>query len=471
MLCHCVKYVSFAFKFPKMSSKMPTDDNQNLIPKSSVVFCLIGGVFVACLFSVMSRFVIVLEGGTRQVATEASPPASASKAVGVMGDLEQWPGMDYHGMRDWPITVRDKPIIRPDIKGEVLAALHQAMIAKVQGKNEKAHKLFLHALALDPNHADALNEYGEFLEEEDILRADHLYTCALLNNASHMRALINLKRTSVIVEEIDQGILTRIDNKRNDFLQVPANSRALQRAQQEMYYQHIYHTTAIEGNTLSLEQMRSIMETGMAVTGKSILEHNEIIGMSSALQYINNTLMGKFGDISVRDILEIHRRVLGHVDPLEAGQIRTTQVFVGSHVPPAPSDVEILLEDFVDWLKSEEANSMHPVEFAALAHYKLVYIHPFLDGNGRTSRLLMNLILMRAGYPPIIVKVTQRHEYYEAIKKGNVGDIRPFIRFIAQCTEDMLDALLWLTTESSSLALPELIGNKNERIVENIPVY
>ncbi|XP_022094140.1 adenosine monophosphate-protein transferase FICD-like [Acanthaster planci] len=456
-----------------MSSKMSNDDNQHLSVKSSVIFFVFGGVVVACLFSAMSRVVTVLEGGTQshQVGTTLSPPTTESKAVGVMGDLEHWPGMDYHGMRDWPVTVRNKPLLRPDLKGEVLAALHQALVAKVHGKNEKAHKLFQHALALDPNYADALNEYGEFLEEEDILRADHLYTCALLNNASHVRALINLRRTSIIVEEIDQSILMRIDNKRNDFLKVPAHSRALQRAQQEMYYQHVYHTTAIEGNTLSLEQMRSIIETGMAVTGKSILEHNEIIGMSSALQYINNTLMGRFGDISVRDILEIHRRVLGHVDPLEAGQIRATQVFVGSHVPPPPSDVELLLEEFVEWLKSDEANAMHPVQFAALAHYKLVYIHPFLDGNGRTSRLLMNLILMRAGYPPIIVKVGQRHEYYEAIKKGNVGDIRPFIRFIARCTENMLDALLWLTTESSSYALPELIGNSYEKIAESIPAY
>ncbi|XP_033638353.1 protein adenylyltransferase FICD-like [Asterias rubens] len=454
-----------------MSTKTKPDGSSSLVFKSSIVFFLFGSVVAGCLFTVLSRFMIILEGSSRQVGTFSTSPVSKSSSLTVTKALgmEGWPGMDYHGMREWPITVRDKPVIRPDIKGEVLAALHQAIIFKVNGKNEKAHKLFQHALALDPNHSDALNEYGEFIEEKDILQADYLYTCALLNNASHSKALINLKRTAEIVEEIDQRILSQIDLKRDQFLEVPSHSRALHRAQQEMFYQHIYHTTAIEGNTLSLEQMRSVMETGMAVQGKSVLEHNEIIGMSSALQFINNTLMNKFGDITVHDILEIHRRVLGHVDPIEAGNIRTTQVFVGSHIPPAPTEVEELLQEFIEWLTSEKTNEMHPVEFAALAHYKFVYIHPFLDGNGRTSRLLMNLILMRAGYPPIIIKVTQRHEYYETIKQANAGDVRPFIRFIARCTESMLDVLLWLTSESHGLT--EIESRERYRTVENIPVY
>lgn len=253
------------------------------------------------------------------------------------------------------------------------------------------------------------------------------------------------------MEEIDQRMLDRIDDKRTVLVRLPENNAAFQRAKQEMYYLHVYHTTAIEGNTMSLEQMRSIMETGIAVAGKSVMEHNEVIGLNSALQYINTTLMNRIGGIQVKDILEIHRRVLGYVDPIEAGHIRTTQVFVGSHVPPAPASVEPLLEEFVDWMNSEEMQDLHPVEFAALAHYKLVYIHPFMDGNGRTSRLLMNLVLMRAGFPPVIVKVSDRHEYYEALKMANKGDVRPFIRFIARCTERMLDAYLWLTSDGHSV--------------------
>ena len=92
---------------------------------------------------------------------------------------------------------------------------------------------------------------------------------------------------------------------------------------------------------------------------------------------------------------------------------------------------------------------MHPVRLAALAHYKLVYIHPFVDGNGRTSRLLMNLILMQHGFPPVIVRKQDRLQYYQHLVTANDGDVRPFIRFIAKCTERTLDAYLLATRENS----------------------
>merc|ERR1712055_120614 len=143
----------------------------------------------------------------------------------------------------------------------------------------------------------------------------------------------------------------------------------------------------IEGNTLSLAQTRAILETRLAVVGKSIMEHNEILGMEEALKYINNTLIDKYGDITIQDILEIHRRVIGNVDPVEAGLFRRTQVFVSNHQPPPPSLLSTLMGKFVHWLNT--AHNLHPVRHAALAHYKLVFIHPFMDGNGRTSRYVM----------------------------------------------------------------------------------
>ena len=153
--------------------------------------------------------------------------------------------------------------------------------------------------------------------------------------------------------------------------------------------------------------------------------------------------------ITLKDILEIHKRVLGHVDPVEGGIFRRTQVYVGSHIPPSPSSLSTLMHHFEGWLNSDEAFIMHPVKYAALAHYKLVHIHPFTDGNGRTSRLLMNTILMRAGFPPIIIQKQQRHKYYEFIQTANEGDVRPFVRFIADCTERTLDLYLWATSELS----------------------
>ena len=88
------------------------------------------------------------------------------------------------------------------------------------------------------------------------------------------------------------------------------------------------------------------------------------------------------------------------------------------------------MKDFVRWLNSAETLSLHPIRFAALAHYKLVHIHPFSDGNGRTSRLLMNLILMQSGYPPVIIRKQDRGKYYDYIQQANEGDVRPFIRLV-----------------------------------------
>lgn len=149
----------------------------------------------------------------------------------------------------------------------------------------------------------------------------------------------------------------------------------------------------------------------------------------------------------------------GYVEPEHAGRFRTHQVYVGDFVPPRPEEVPHLMVDLVNWLNSEEAWSLHPVEYAAIAHYRLVYIHPFVDGNGRTSRLLMNLRLMHAGYPPVIIKVQDRFEYYDALEVANSGDIRPFIRFIAKCTETSLDGYL----DSLGLVkIKEEYGTKSE---------
>ncbi|GBN08427.1 Adenosine monophosphate-protein transferase Fic [Araneus ventricosus] len=326
---------------------------------------------------------------------------------------------------------------------EALTAVHMALKMKNAQKFDKAQKLFQHAMALHPLHPDILNHYGEFLEEKenDIIKADHLYVRALTVSPEHSRALVNRKRTLPVVDELDERELDRIDRKRIELIELNHNNPSLKRVKKEIYFQHIYHTVAIEGNTMSLAETRMVVETRMSVPGKSVMEHNEILGLESALRYINKTLVNK-DMVSVYDILAIHKRVLGHVDPIEAGSFRQNQVFVGEHIPPLASDVAYLMEEFVEWLQSDGMLRLHPVKQAALAHYKLVYIHPFVDGNGRTARLLMNLILMRNGYPPVIIRKQDRSMYYNAIQLANEGDVRPFVRFIAHCTECTLNVYL-----------------------------
>ena len=252
------------------------------------------------------------------------------------------------------------------------------------------------------------------------------------------------------MEEIDSKMLKSIDEKKKSFLRIHKNSAALRRAKKEAYFQHIYHTVGIEGNTLNLAQTRTLLETKLAIGGKSVQEHNEVLGLDSALKYINQTLVDRpLGQISLKDILEIHKRVIGHVDPIEAGFFRQTQVYVGDYIPPHPSHIDLLMERFFNWLNDPTTLMMHPVRMAALAHYKLVYIHPFTDGNGRTSRLLMNWILMQNGFPPVIIRKQDRQNYYKHLVTANDGDIRPFVRFIGQCTQRTLEAYIWSTKDNS----------------------
>lgn len=332
------------------------------------------------------------------------------------------------------------------LQGEALHALKLALEMNSEGKRDKALKLFKQAEALSPHHPEILLHYGEFLEEDDIIHAEHLYTRALAVSPGNSRAMANRGRTLPKVRQLDQEMLDKIDNKRDELFRIPKGSLAMKRAITEAYYKHIYHSNAIEGNTMTLSMTRAVVETRMAVPGKSILEHNEVLGLDEALKFINGTLLQKQEKITVDDILEIHRRVLGHAHPLEAGRFRNTQVFVGDHVPPGPMEVEKHMNEFNDWLLSREPEILHPIEFAALAHYKLVYIHPFTDGNGRTGRLVMNSILMRAGFPPVIIRYQDRHEYYEYLNLANHGDMRPFIRFVARCTDRTIDEYLTATT-------------------------
>ncbi|GFT05197.1 protein adenylyltransferase Fic [Nephila pilipes] len=327
---------------------------------------------------------------------------------------------------------------------EALTTVQMALKMKDSMKFEKAKKLFEHALVLQPLHPDVLNHYAEFLEDTmyDIITADHLYVKALILCPNHSRALINRRRTMPLVEIMDQRELDRIHRKRIDLMLFNHNQSSTKRIKKEVYFLHIYHTLAIEGNTMSVAQTRTVVETKTVVPGKSIMEHNEILGLESALRYINKTHVINSENLTILDILEIHKRVLGHVDPLSAGTFRRNQVFVGDYVPPAASDVEYLMEKFLDWFQSRNMQHLHPVKQAALAHYKLAHIHPFVDGNGRTARLLMNLVLMRAGYPPVIIRKQDRSIYFNTLQMANEGDVRPFVRFIAHCIECTLDVYL-----------------------------
>jgi Fic family protein len=178
-----------------------------------------------------------------------------------------------------------------------------------------------------------------------------------------------------------------------------------------------YSSNAIEGNTLSRAETALVVEKGLTIGGKSITEHLEATNHALALDFIKEQIKRKPSYLKEKDILKIHEIIFDRIDRENAGIYRRVPVRISGSavVLPNPKKVQTLMDDFFKWLKNE--TKMHAVELAAEAHYRFVTIHPFVDGNGRTARLLMNMILMMKGFPPAIIRKNDRLTYIKSLEK------------------------------------------------------
>ncbi|HOS61692.1 MAG TPA: Fic family protein [Myxococcota bacterium] len=193
-----------------------------------------------------------------------------------------------------------------------------------------------------------------------------------------------------------------------------------------------YHSNAIEGNTLTLKETKVVLE-GITVGGKSMREHLEAINHREAILFMED-LVAKNEPLSEWQIKSIHQLILKNIDDKNAGVYRKTNVIISGaeHVPPDAVCVQSDMENLISRHQSHGA-ALHPVERAARLHADFVKIHPFVDGNGRTARLLMNLELMKSGFPPVVLPVEKRLEYYEALDKAHTkNDYEPFLRLIIE---------------------------------------
>lgn len=184
-----------------------------------------------------------------------------------------------------------------------------------------------------------------------------------------------------------------------------------------------YHSNAIEGNTLTLHETEMVLSQGVTVGGKTLVEHLEVIGHRDAMNYMEE-LARLDVPIGEREIKDLHSLILGPVDGTtgssEAGRYRTLDVRAAGtgHTYPPHYNVPALMDEFATWLHSNEARALPPVSYASEAHFRFVSIHPFRDGNGRAGRLLMNLCLLRAGYPITVITNARRAPYIEALIYG-----------------------------------------------------
>ena len=209
--------------------------------------------------------------------------------------------------------------------------------------------------------------------------------------------------------------------------------------------EYTFESNRIEGNTLTLQETDLVVNEGLTISGKSMREHLEAVNHNEAIEYIKD-LMKRNIDINEREILIIHNLILRGIMPEYAGKYRDVQVMIkgSSHMPPQPYLVQKQMEELVGWYKQNKKN-IHPVVLAAEMHERLVTIHPFIDGNGRTSRLLMNLILLSSGFVIANIKGDNesRRAYYQALENVQVNDSKDaFIRFVAQVEKQCLERYL-----------------------------
>lgn len=209
-----------------------------------------------------------------------------------------------------------------------------------------------------------------------------------------------------------------------------------------------YHSNALEGNTLTLRETQVVLEGLTIGGGKTLREHLEVINHAAALSLLED-LVARREPLTLFVARQLHALILRGIDDANAGRERQVAVAISGsqHVPPPPSEVPPMLSDLFAWYQ-QEAQQLHPVLRAARFHHRFVYIHPFTDGNGRTARLLMNLILMSEGYPPAIIKADpqRRIAYLDALEAASVRkDLGPFELVVAQAVNESLDRYLQWT--------------------------
>ena len=203
-----------------------------------------------------------------------------------------------------------------------------------------------------------------------------------------------------------------------------------------------YTSNAIEGNTLTRNETALVIEKGLTVGGKTLNEHLEAVNHAAAIAFIQTLAHASHTQLTLRDVLEIHRIVLQRIDDANAGKLRNIAVRIAgsSTVLPNSRKVPQLMDEFMAWLQSNDA---HPAQRAADAHLRLVTIHSFSDGNGRTARLLMNLLLLQAGYPPAIIRNEERLAYINAIEQANTAnEPNAFYDIVFEAIDRSLDVYL-----------------------------
>ena len=230
----------------------------------------------------------------------------------------------------------------------------------------------------------------------------------------------------------------------------PISKVLLNKIRENFQIEMIYNSNAIEGNTLTKKETFWVISEGLTIKGKSLKEHLEAKNHKEALDFLYELIdANKKNTISEYLIKQIHSLAVKEADNKIAGIYRSGDVFISGsdHKPPSGFEVPGEMEKLIRWIK-KETNNYHAVELSAILHHKLVAIHPFWDGNGRASRIIMNILIMNAGYPMAIILKNDRKRYYRVLSEADKGDYKNLCEFLAQSVIRSLNAYLEVLSPS-----------------------
>lgn len=244
---------------------------------------------------------------------------------------------------------------------------------------------------------------------------------------------------------LDKEIIERIESKKDALDRLrPLPPPAVDKLRQQFEIEMTYNSNAIEGNRLTLKETYLVIGEGITVKNKSLKDHLEAKDHYEALEFIMELVEHKKPQtVSEQLIKTLHQIVVRDIEKEWAGKYRNSNVMItgAKHKPPDAISVPSAIEEMIKWFRKNESK-LHTIELAALVHHKFVSIHPFFDGNGRVSRLLMNVILLSEGYPLSVVLKNDRKKYYDTLSKADEAEYLPFVRMMASSVERSLDIYL-----------------------------
>lgn len=253
-----------------------------------------------------------------------------------------------------------------------------------------------------------------------------------------MENLKDLDNTSFMYYADIENRLLELDRRVQEMREAVGSlsTDVLKHIEQQFKIKGIYHSNAIEGNSLSIGETRMVVEQGLTLSGKTLRDQAEAKNLSHALDFMEQLASSSDIPITLSDIRQIHSLILRDIQDDQAGRYRDTEVRIsGSDYEPPPVDKvdqEMMeLGDYVQWVTSyRNENRQLPILAATAAHAWLARIHPFVDGNGRTARILMNLVLIRNGYPICIIACEERLRYYDALEESQSANLTPLLELI-----------------------------------------